>query len=117
MNKKDIGAKIKEFRSLKGMTQAELAESVDMHEKQLSRIEAGVHFPTFDNFAKILEILEVEMKDFDFDTPVKKDSLRNKAQKIIYRATDSELKYYVGMLEQLQKCLKDTEQEHLNQIN
>lgn len=117
MNKKDIGGKIKEFRTLRGITQAELAEAVNMHEKQISRIEAGVHFPTFDNFAKILKTLEVEMKDFDFDTPVKKDSLRNKAQKIINRATDSELKHYVGMLEQLQKCLKDTEQEHLNQIN
>jgi len=117
MNKKDVGKKIKEFRTLRGITQAEIAEAVDMHEKQISRIEAGVHFPTFDNFVKILEILEVEMKDFDLDMPVKKNSLRNKAQKIINRATDSELKYYIGVLEQLQKCLKDTEQEHLNQSN
>jgi len=117
MNKKDVGNKIKEFRTLKGMTQAELAEAVDMHEKQISRIEAGVHFPTFDNFVKILEILEVEMKDFDLEIKVKKNSLRNKAQKIINRATDSELKYYIAILEQLQKCLKDTEQEQLNRNN
>jgi len=116
MDKKDIGRKIKEFRSLKGMTQAELAESVEMHEKQISRIEAGVHFPTFDNFVKILDALGVEMKDFDMSVKIKKNTPRDKAQKIINRATDSELKYYVGILEQLQKCLKDTEQERLNNI-
>ena len=106
MNKKDIGNRLKEFRNIKGMTQAELAESVNMHEKQISRIETGVHFPTFDNFVKILECLDVELKDFDIKPKVKKNTLKSKVQKIINHATDKELKYYVSVLESLQKCFK-----------
>lgn len=106
MNKKEIGSKIKEFRILKGMTQAELAEKIDLHEKQVSRIESGIHFPTFANFAKILETLEVELKDFDSDVAVEVNSLRNKAHKIINRATEKDLNFYVPVLEQLQKALK-----------
>lgn len=107
MNKKDVGRKIKEFRNQKGITQAELAESVNMHEKQISRIEAGVHFPTFDNFVKILECLDVGMKDFDIDIKKEKNSLKDKVQKIINRANDKELKCYIAILEPLQKCLKE----------
>ncbi|MBS4759490.1 MAG: helix-turn-helix transcriptional regulator [Clostridium sp.] len=106
MNKKDVGRKIKEFRNLAGLTQAELAEAVHMHEKQISRIEAGVHFPTFDNFVKILEVLDVEMKDFDLSLKIEKNSLRKKALKIIQRANNKELVFYVSMLETLHKCIK-----------
>ena len=111
MNKKDIGRKLKEFRNLKGMTQAELAEAVNMHEKQISRIEAGVHFPTFDNFIKILECLGVEMKDFDINIKIENNPLKRKAQKIINRASDKELEYYIIILESLQKWTKNAEQE------
>ncbi len=110
MNKKDVGRKIKEFRNLQGLTQAELAEAVHMHEKQISRIEAGVHFPTFDNFMKILSVLNVEMKDFDISQKVEKNSLRKRTLKIIQRANNKELKFYASVLEAMQKCLDETEE-------
>ena len=106
MNKKDIGRKIKEFRNRKGLTQAELAEAVHMHEKQISRIEAGVHFPTFDNFVKILEILDVGLKDFDIPKP--QEDLRQKALRIITQADNRDLIFYTPVLEALQKCIKKT---------
>ena len=106
MNKKDIGQKIKEFRNRKGLTQAELAEAVHMHEKQISRIEAGVHFPTFDNFVKILEILDVGLKDFDIPKP--QEDLRQKALRIITQADNLDLIFYTPVLEALQKCIKKT---------
>ncbi len=106
MNKKDIGQKIKEFRNRKGLTQAELAEAVHMHEKQISRIEAGVHFPTFDNFVKILEILDVGLKDFDIPKP--QEDLRQKALRIITQADNRDLIFYTPVLEALQKCIKKT---------
>ena len=106
MNKKDIGQKIKEFRNRKGLTQAELAEAVHMHEKQISRIEAGVHFPTFDNFVKILEILDVGLKDFDIPKP--QEDLRQKALRIIRQADNRDLIFYTPVLEALQKCIKKT---------
>ena len=59
-------------------------------------------------FRKILECLDVELKDFDIKIKVKKNPLKSKVQKIISHATDKELKYYVSVLESLQKCFKIT---------
>lgn len=107
MNKKLFGLRLKELRLKKGMTQFELAEAVEMHEKHISRIEAGIYFPTFDNFVKIMETLELEWKDFDVNTKLENNSVKNKAFKIIQRANEKELKIYVTVLEQLQKTLKE----------
>lgn len=106
MDKKDIGRKIKEFRKRKGLTQEQLAEIVHMHEKQISRIEAGIHFPTFDNFVKILEVLNVTLKDFDV-SPQQQD-LRERALHIIEQADNDDLLFYTPMLEMLQKCITKT---------
>ena len=107
MNKKLFGQRLKELRLKKGMTQFELAEAVEMHEKHISRIEAGIYFPTFDNFVKIMETLDLEWKDFDVNTKLENNSVKNKAFKIIQRANEKELKIYVTVLEQLQKTLKE----------
>ena len=107
MDKKQFGRKLKEFRISRGLTQFELAEAVDMHDKHLSRIEAGIYFPTFDNFMKILDVLNVEWKDFDSKQSFDNNSLRTKAFKIIQRADEKELKIYTTALEQLKKALKE----------
>lgn len=109
MEKRQFGQKLKELRLQRGMTQFELAESVDMHEKHISRIESGIYFPTFDNLLKIMEVLNLEWKDFDLKTLPENNSLKNKAFKIIQRAGEKELKIYTSILEQLQKTLKDME--------
>ena len=38
-----IGRKIKSFRKKRGLTQAELAEKIDLSEKHISKIEASIH--------------------------------------------------------------------------
>lgn len=109
MNKKQFGQKLKELRLQRGMTQFELAEAVEMHEKHISRIESGIYFPTFINFMKIMEALDLEWKDFDPKTTPENNSLKNKAFKIIQRAEEKELKIYTSLLEQLQKTFKEVE--------
>ena len=46
-DKKIIGNKFKEYRKSKQLTQFELAEKVGLNEKQISRIEAGLNYPTY----------------------------------------------------------------------
>lgn len=109
MNKKQFGQRLKELRLKSGMTQFELAEAVNLHDKHISRIESGIYFPTFDNFMKIMKTLNLEWKDFDIDTPVENNPMKNKAYKIIQRANEKELLIYTSILEQLQKSLKEVE--------
>lgn len=107
MDKKDIGKQLKHFRKIAGLTQEALAERVNIHEKQISRIESGLHFPTFDNFIKILEVLNIEMKDFKSDkTLMTISKTKDKLIQIINSSDEKELKLYLSIIQNIQKYLK-----------
>lgn len=59
-----LGARIKEIRKIRGLSQDELSEKIDIDPKHLSRIEVGRGFPSLDTLEKIAIALNVEMKDF-----------------------------------------------------
>lgn len=59
-----LGARIKELRKIKGLSQEGLSEKVDIDPKHLSRIEVGRGFPSLDTLEKIANVLKVELKDF-----------------------------------------------------
>lgn len=62
-----FGRKVKYLRLLKSLTQAELAEKVDLSVNYISQIETGIASPTFKTIARLAQGLEVEMKElFDF---------------------------------------------------
>lgn len=105
-----IGEQIKKYRMLRGMTQNDLAERVGLTEKQISKIETGIHYPMFENFVKIMEVLGVEMKDFDNESKVDNNHIRSSILKIIYKADDYELKNYLAIIKQLEKMFKDKKQ-------
>lgn len=103
-SKQAIGAKIKQQRKLLNLTQAELAERVNMHEKQLSRIEAGVHYPTLENFISIISILGLKLADFD---DIQHNSpLHNEFNFIVRNSTDDELTLYLDVIKTIKKDLQ-----------
>ncbi len=89
------------------MTQNDLAEKIGLSEKQISKIETGVHYPKFENFIKILDVLGVQMKDFDNEIPCENNVLRNSIIKTLYKFTEPELKYCAVLIKQLDKLIKD----------
>lgn len=107
MDKKEIGKQLKHFRQLAGLTQEALAEKVNIHEKQISRIESGLHFPTFDNLMKILKVLNVEMKDFksEKNCPTLNKS-KEKLIQIINSAEDKDIELYLALIQDIQKYLR-----------
>lgn len=97
-DKKYIGKKIKEYRIKNGMTQAELAEKVDIGTKQISRIEVAEFYPSLSTFLKIVEVLNIDLKDFVNNNPQTEDKTKNKLINIIYNATKEELDFYDRLL-------------------
>ena len=62
-----LGARIREIRKSRGMTQEQLAEIINVEQKHVSRIEVGKSYPTIDRLEKIAEAFEVPiMTFFDF---------------------------------------------------
>lgn len=64
---KSIGAKIREIRLHKNMTQKELAFNLDIEISQITRIETGKINTSILNLIKISKALEIDIKElFNF---------------------------------------------------
>ena len=62
-----IGARIKELRRSKNLSQDRLSECIGVDSKHLSRIELGKSFSSLETLEGIAKVLQVELKDlFDF---------------------------------------------------
>ena len=62
-----FGRKIKEYRKKKNLTQAQLAELVNVDDKHISCIESGKNFPSSDLIERLANSLSIEPKDlFEF---------------------------------------------------
>lgn len=65
--KKLLGKRIKELRKYKGLSQEELAELVNVDQRNISNIECGVTFPSR-SLIDIANALEINLQDlFDFE--------------------------------------------------
>lgn len=56
-----IGARVKEIRNKKGLTQEQLSERMEINPKYLSSIERGNENPTLNTLIKLSESLEVDL--------------------------------------------------------
>ena len=59
----NVGAKIRQVRSKKNMTQIELAVLCDFEKASMSRIESGRTNPTILTLKKISEALDIHISD------------------------------------------------------
>ena len=72
---KQIGGKITEIRLAQKLTQAQLAEKVDLSVVTISRMERGVSFPSLKTIEKIANALDVPLWEFFcFDEHKPKDA-------------------------------------------
>lgn len=106
-NKAIIGEKIKKYRKRKQLTQAQLAELVDLNEKQIYRIETGLNHPTYLTFVKLVEVLEININDFTINKKIKTNPLIDEIMHILKNSSDSELRTYIEMLTTLKKHLSE----------
>lgn len=59
-----FGMRIKELRTIKKLSQEQLAEKAAISPKYMSRIEMGQQFPSINVITKLANALQVESKDF-----------------------------------------------------
>lgn len=80
-----FGMRIKEYRTLRGISQEQLALKANVNVSFLGQIERGNKKPTIDTIDKLLNALDIEYTDF-FDFKQTVSSKKNTAtiDKIIY---------------------------------
>jgi transcriptional regulator with XRE-family HTH domain len=86
-----LGARIKELRKTKGLTQDQLSEIIDIDAKHLSRIEVGRSYPSLDLLEKTAVALRVELKDFfEYEHLVKSSTDLQKGIQALLQEADTE---------------------------
>jgi len=61
MDDKTFGKRLAEARKIRGMTQQQLADALDVHVTTIAKIETGVRKPSFELLLKIAQILNVSV--------------------------------------------------------
>lgn len=105
LDKKYIAQILQNARKKKGLKQAQLAEMIGISEKHLSKIETGKNYPALDNFLKMVEILELSMKDFGLKNENKVSEQKVYLQKIINTSSEKQLGIYIDIINALQKYI------------
>lgn len=103
-----FGKKLQKIRKSRGLTQSELAELAEVHEKHISKLETGCYKPSFKTLNKILKVLNLSIEEvgFEFENVSANDNpFYVKSVQILNSATELELEYYYGILNQAQKGL------------
>ncbi len=59
-----LGARIRELRKARNLSQEQLAELIDVEPRHVSRLEVGSSYPRIDRLEKIAEALNVQLKEF-----------------------------------------------------
>jgi transcriptional regulator with XRE-family HTH domain len=106
--KRKLGARVKELRKARKMTQQELADKIHIAPKHLSRIEVGGNFPSLKTLAKISRHLKVELTDLFEFSHLKEDAsdLRRTLDQLLNRASKSEYKLAIQMIQTLLRAKK-----------
>ncbi len=93
-----IAKKIREARKGLKYTQAKLAEIVNVNEQHISRIENATYTPSLSLFFRLHKALGLDLSDFGISVEEDLSSLRKDVLRMVYSASEKNLKYYKDVL-------------------
>jgi transcriptional regulator with XRE-family HTH domain len=101
--RKRLGRRLQRLRRLRGLTQEQLAERIDINPKYLSSVERGEENPTLDLFLRLAEGLQVELPAlFQYaQEGESRERLRQRVERLIVDLSEEELRRVVWVLEAL----------------
>jgi len=105
---KIFGEKIKEQRKRMGLSQAELAEKVGLHEKQIYRLESGKNSPSFHTVLKIIHELDMDVRILDINNLKNFNPLKDEILSLLETSNDSDLVLYRNVINAIQSSKRLT---------
>ena len=88
-----LGARIKELRKSRRLSQEQLSEKIDIDPKHLSRIEVGKSYPSLNTLERIAKTLGVEIRDiFEFMHLKRGKELAENINRLIKEADEEKLR-------------------------
>lgn len=105
-DKKKLGETIKKYRLGKSISQEELAEMIDLNQKQISRIEIGKNYPTYKTFINLVNVLDIDIKDLVINAKVEINQKQEELIGIIKNSPKEEIEIYFDVIKALNKNLR-----------
>lgn len=88
-----LGARIKELRRARGLSQEELAEQIGIEPQHMSRIETGGSAPTVERMEKLCAVLGIELRSlFDFGHLDSRDAQLEGIEEMLKSLDENDLK-------------------------
>lgn len=100
-----IGERIKQLRQQRDWSQAQLSKKLNVHQKQISGYERGIHSPSIELLVRMAELFNVSLDYIAFD---------NREEKNIIPIADRELMEVVQQIDQLSEQDRATIKAVLN---
>jgi transcriptional regulator with XRE-family HTH domain len=100
-----LGKRIKQLRQQRGWSQTQLSKKLNVHQKQISGYERGIHSPSIELLVRMAELFNVSLDYIAFD---------NREEKNIIPIADRELMQAVQHIDQLSAEDRDTIKAVLN---
>ena len=104
-DKEFIAQQIKIHRRRAGLTQAELAEKVNLSTQHISRIESACYIPSLSSFFAIVDVLNIDLRVFGLKNDPSENSVKNSLINSIVGATDAELILYDNVIKSISSSL------------
>ena len=97
-----LGARIREVRKARQLSQERLAEKVGLEPKQISRIEGGKSSPSMDTLEAIARELQVDMKDLlDYQHLQEEEPIEDQALRLLHMMDDKTKRLAIRLLRTL----------------
>ena len=103
-----FGEKIRTLREKSGLTQAELAEMVDLSDQHISRIESGCYIPSLTTFFDLINVLKIDLQEFGFNIETTENPLKKQLLNKISSATGSKLIFYNNLINAIDTSFEAT---------
>ncbi len=104
-DKQYLAQQIKLRRKELKLTQAQLAEMVDLSVQHISRIESGCYTPSLKSFFMLIKVLKLDLRKFGFNIEPTNNNLRDKLIDMIINSTDAELIFYENIMTAVNESL------------
>lgn len=101
-----VGLIISVKRKAKGLTQAQVAEMMNIEKETLSRMETGVISPTLSRLAQMAAILECPVSDFFKPYPPTGSDLTETLSQLLHNLSVKEQGIVVNIVADMIKLLK-----------
>ena len=111
VNYNQIGARIRQARLEKGLTQEQVADKLDVGVTHISHIETGNTIPSMKLFIGIVDLLEVSADSLLCDNLSKaKDAFTSELAKTTSDCSEEEIRIIADMAKQLKTSLRTRKQ-------